>query len=78
MVVTSVGLVLSEEPGGYCAPYNGRICKKYLTGIGKVWFNDSRDNPGGELNENTTANLWEELIKKLVDPCRSAAEVRIF
>lgn len=63
------------ESQGYCAPYNGKICKKYLTGIGKVWFNDSNDNPGGWLNERITTNLWEELIQRLVEPCRSAAEV---
>ncbi|XP_006618521.1 tyrosine-protein kinase transmembrane receptor Ror2 isoform X1 [Apis dorsata] len=62
------------ESQGYCAPYNGKICKKYLTGIGKVWFNDSNDNPGGWLNERITTNLWEELIQRLVEPCRSAAE----
>ncbi|KAM0728242.1 Tyrosine-protein kinase transmembrane receptor Ror2 [Formica fusca] len=62
------------ESQGYCAPYSGKICKKYLTGIGKVWFNDSNDNPGGWLNEKITTNLWEELIETLLEPCRSAAE----
>ncbi|KAK0161569.1 hypothetical protein PV327_010028 [Microctonus hyperodae] len=59
---------------GYCAIYNGQICKKYLTGIGNVWFNDSHDNPGGLLNEQITTDLWEELISTLKEPCRSAAE----
>uniref|UniRef100_A0A6V7MC42 receptor protein-tyrosine kinase n=1 Tax=Bracon brevicornis TaxID=1563983 RepID=A0A6V7MC42_9HYME len=59
---------------GYCAPYNGKICRKYLTGIGKVWFNDTSDNPGGLLNEQITTDLWEELIGTLKEPCRSAAE----
>ena len=40
-----------------------------------MWFNDSNDNPGGWLNERITTNLWEELIQRLVEPCRSAAEV---
>ncbi|XP_051175096.1 tyrosine-protein kinase transmembrane receptor Ror2 [Leptopilina boulardi] len=62
------------ESQGYCAPYSGKVCKKYLTGIGKVWFNDTRDNPGGLLNEQTAMNLWEELIVNLNEPCRSAAE----
>ncbi|XP_011299094.1 tyrosine-protein kinase transmembrane receptor Ror2 [Fopius arisanus] len=62
------------ESQGYCAPYNGKICRKYLTGIGKVWFNDTADNPGGFLNEEITTDLWEELISKLKEPCRSAAE----
>ena len=67
--------VIAPEQHGYCAPYNGKICKKYLTGIGKVWFNDTHDNPGGWLNEQITTDLWEELIGNLKEPCRSAAEV---
>ncbi|XP_011503745.1 PREDICTED: tyrosine-protein kinase transmembrane receptor Ror2 [Ceratosolen solmsi marchali] len=63
-----------NHPDGYCAPYNGKICKKYLTGIGTVWFNDSIDNPSGWLNEKITTDLWDELIQKLTEPCRSAAE----
>lgn len=43
-----------------------------------MWFNDTRDNPGGLLNEQTAMNLWEELIVNLNEPCRSAAEVNIF
>ncbi|XP_001601716.1 tyrosine-protein kinase transmembrane receptor Ror2 [Nasonia vitripennis] len=62
------------QAGGYCAPYNGKICKKYLTGAGTVWFNDSVDNPSGWLNEKITTDLWDELIQKLTEPCRSAAE----
>ncbi len=27
---------------GYCAPYNGQICKKFLQGRGLVWFNISQ------------------------------------
>ncbi|XP_015599014.1 tyrosine-protein kinase transmembrane receptor Ror2 isoform X2 [Cephus cinctus] len=65
---------VKSESHGYCAPYNGKICKKYLTGIGEVWFNDSNDNPGGWQNERITTDLWEELIQRLVEPCRSAAE----
>lgn len=64
-----------SESHGYCAPYSGEICKKYLAGIGKVWFNDSKDNPGGLLNEQITTDLWDELILRLGEPCRSAAEV---
>ncbi|XP_029035404.1 neurospecific receptor kinase isoform X2 [Osmia lignaria lignaria] len=80
-IVSLVAIILhfssaqtKPESQGYCAQYNGQICKKYLTGIGKVWFNDSNDNPGGWLNERITTNLWEELIQRLVEPCRSAAE----
>ncbi|XP_076167661.1 neurospecific receptor kinase [Ptiloglossa arizonensis] len=80
-IVTLVAIILhfssvhtKPESQGYCAPYSGKICKKYLAGIGKVWFNDSNSNPGGLLNEQITTNLWEELIQKLFEPCRSAAE----
>ena len=60
---------------GYCAPYNGQVCKKYLQGRGLVWFNISKDNSGGWVNEQITQSLWNELIVKLHEPCRSAAEV---
>ena len=59
---------------GYCAPYNGQVCRKYLQGRGLVWFNISQDNSGGWLNEQITQNLWDEVVKKLKEPCRSAAE----
>ncbi|XP_012278846.1 tyrosine-protein kinase transmembrane receptor Ror2 [Orussus abietinus] len=62
------------ESTGYCSIYTGKICKKYLSGSGQVWFNDTKDNPGGSLNERITTDLWEELIQKLEEPCRSAAE----
>lgn len=68
-------LFAEPELQGYCAPYSGKICNKYLAGVGNVWFNDSNTNPGGLLNEQITTNLWEELIERLVEPCRSAAEV---
>ena len=60
---------------GYCAPYNGQVCKKYLQGRGLVWFNISKDDSGGWVNEQITQSLWNELITKLHEPCRSAAEV---
>ena len=60
---------------GYCAPYNGQVCRQYLVGRGLVWFNVSQDNSGGWLNEQITQNLWEEVIVKLKEPCRSSAEV---
>lgn len=68
--------VIVDQAGGFCAPYHGKICKKYLNGIGTVWFNDSADNPSGWLNEKITTDLWDELIQKLAEPCRSAAEVK--
>uniref|UniRef100_A0A0K2T6A4 receptor protein-tyrosine kinase n=1 Tax=Lepeophtheirus salmonis TaxID=72036 RepID=A0A0K2T6A4_LEPSM len=59
---------------GYCAPYNGRVCRRYLPGRGLVWFNISQDSSGGWLNEQITESLWKELISNLIEPCRSAAE----
>lgn len=59
---------------GYCAPYNGQVCRKYLQGRGLVWFNISQDNSGGWLNEEITQNLKDELISKLKPPCQDAAE----
>ena len=60
---------------GYCAPYNGPVCRGYLQGRGLVWFNVSQDSSGGWLNEQITRNLWDEVIANLAEPCRSAAEV---
>jgi len=62
-------------PPGYCAPYNGKICKHYLNGTGQVWFNVSDDNTGGWQNEQITTRLWTEMVVGLREPCRSAAEV---
>ncbi|XP_043284143.1 tyrosine-protein kinase transmembrane receptor Ror2 isoform X2 [Venturia canescens] len=71
-------MLTSVETGsvseGYCDVYNGQICKKYLTGIGKVWYHNTTDNLNGWLNERITTDLWEDLIQKLKEPCRSAAE----
>ena len=65
----------SDYSKGYCAPYNGQVCRNYLKGRGLVWFNVSQDNSGGWLNEQITQKLWSEIIEKLEEPCRSAAEV---
>ena len=71
-----VGISSQQAPSkGYCAPYNGQVCKKYLQGRGLVWFNISKDNSGGWVNEQITQSLWNELIVNLHEPCRSAAEV---
>lgn len=61
-------------PQGKCAPYSGKICKHYLAGAGQVWFNTSKGSDNGGLNEQITSGLWEEMIKTLNEPCRSAAE----
>lgn len=61
-----------HEEKGYCAPYNGKICKNYISG--QVWY--SREDPnGGWKNEQITTALWEELIADLTGQCRYAAEV---
>nr|CAD7258420.1 unnamed protein product [Timema shepardi] len=62
-------------PVGYCAPYNGKVCKHFLNGTGSVWFNISHEYAGGWLNEQITAGLWDEMITSLKEPCRSAAEL---
>ena len=61
---------------GYCALYNGQVCRKYLNGRGLVFYNVSQDNSGGWLNEKITSDIWHEHIEKLDEPCKSAAEVR--
>lgn len=59
---------------GYCAPYNGKICKNFIRG--QVWY--SREDPtGGWKNEQIATALWEELITELTGLCRQAAEVLI-
>lgn len=61
-----------REENGYCAPYNGKVCKQYITG--QVWY--SLDDPtGGWKNEQVTTALWDELISDLSGLCREAAEV---
>ena len=64
----------SDYSKGYCAPYNGQICKQFLQGRGLVWFNISQDSSGGWLNEQVTQNIYDDLVQKLEEPCKSAAE----
>jgi len=59
---------------GYCAPYNGHVCRNYIHGRGLVWFNISQDNAGGWRNEEITMAIKEELIDNLEEPCKAAAE----
>nr|CAD7448763.1 unnamed protein product [Timema bartmani]CAD7453780.1 unnamed protein product [Timema tahoe] len=61
-------------PVGYCAPYNGKVCKHFLNGTGSVWFNISHEYAGGWLNEQITAGLWDEMITSLKEPCRKVKE----
>ncbi|CAG0892811.1 unnamed protein product [Cyprideis torosa] len=62
---------------GYCAPYNGDICRRILNSTGLVWYNASVESGEGLLNEQVATNVWVELISALQEPCRSAAEVML-
>lgn len=65
---------VGNEEKGYCAPYNGKICKNFISH--QVWY--SREDPtGGWKNEQITTALWEELIGDLTGLCRTAAEVSV-
>jgi len=61
-----------REEKGYCAPYNGKICKQFISG--PVWYS-LEDPSGGWRNEQVTTALWDELIVDLTGLCREAAEV---
>lgn len=61
-----------REEKGYCAPYNGKICKQFISG--PVWYS-LEDPTGGWRNEQVTTALWDELIVDLTGLCREAAEV---
>ena len=80
MVYVARGEKAGEESRamkGYCAPYNGAVCRNYIVGRGLVWFNISQDNAGGWRNEEITAAIKDELIDSLAEPCRSAAEAML-
>lgn len=65
-----------QTPSGYCAPYSGVICRRYLPFNVLVFYNFTTDDDGTpiHLNEQITQGLWNELISSLQDPCRNAAE----
>ncbi|KFM69805.1 Tyrosine-protein kinase transmembrane receptor Ror2, partial [Stegodyphus mimosarum] len=65
----------SEEILGYCAPYTGHVCRRYLNDSSLVYYNFTSENHPIPLNEQITEELWSELISSLLEPCRSAAEV---
>ncbi|XP_022901245.2 tyrosine-protein kinase transmembrane receptor Ror2 [Onthophagus taurus] len=52
----------------FCVVYGGKICKNYMRDT-MVYKNGTND-----INENITAGLWEEMVVKLKEPCKSAAE----
>lgn len=62
-----------EEEEGYCAPYNGKVCKSFINSR-QVWYS-REDGTGGWENEKITAALFRDLINDLPDYCRPAAEV---
>ena len=79
-MINRIVSILADAPpvAGYCAPYNGNVCRNYINGRGQVWFNISQDNAGGWRNEEITMGIKEELINTLEQPCRSAAEVNTY
>ncbi|XP_067137089.1 tyrosine-protein kinase transmembrane receptor Ror2-like [Centruroides vittatus] len=62
------------EPEGYCAPYSGTVCRKYLSGNRMVYYNFTGDASVTPMNEEITAALSAELISSLLEPCRTPAE----
>lgn len=59
-----------EETLGYCAPYTGHVCRKYLNGSSLVYYNFTSESPPVPINEQITMELWSELISSLLEPCR--------
>lgn len=76
LVAALVREILTEKDDtkGYCSTYTGRICKAHIRSR-QVWFSSS-DVSGGWTNEQTTIQLFDEMILGLPEICRSAAEVR--
>ncbi|ETN59607.1 tyrosine-protein kinase transmembrane receptor Ror2 [Anopheles darlingi] len=61
-----------DEEEGYCAPYNGKVCKRFINSR-QVWYS-REDGTGGWENEKITTALFEDLINDLPPYCRPAAE----
>ena len=64
-----------DEEEGYCAPYNGKVCKRFINSR-QVWYS-REDGTGGWENEKITTALFEDLINDLPPSCRPAAEVSV-
>lgn len=73
IAVADLSSTLAESEEGFCAPYNGKVCRSFMRS-GQVWFSRVDPNYGWE-NEKITAGLWEEMIGGLSGNCRTAAEV---
>ncbi|KFB52887.1 AGAP006988-PA-like protein [Anopheles sinensis] len=61
-----------DEEEGYCAPYNGKVCKRFINSR-QVWYS-REDGTGGWENEKITTALFDDLINDLPQYCRPAAE----
>lgn len=59
--------VLAHEEG-YCAPYNGKICKSFIKST-QVFYSGS----GGWENEKIATGLFNELIEDLDELCQKPA-----
>lgn len=73
MFFTSVWCLINSsksEELGYCAPYNGKICKSYISG-GQVWYPSTRS--GGWENEEIATGLFAELVAELDPLCELPA-----
>lgn len=68
--VCLINLARFEELG-YCAPYNGKICKSHISGM-QVWYSASRS--GGWENEEITTGLFAELVAELDPLCELPAQ----
>lgn len=72
LLLSGISHLNGHVESGYCSTYNGKICKAHISSL--VWFS-SGDGSGGWVNEQITANLFEEMIAELPTICRIAAEV---
>lgn len=71
-VNNSANTQVGDYDDGYCAPYNGKVCKQFISSS-QVWYSKFLDS--GWENEKITRKLWKELVAQLSGLCRIAAEV---
>lgn len=67
LIIILINGIFGHEDG-YCAPYNGKICKSYIKST-QVFYSGS----GGWENEKVTTGLFAELIEDLDDLCQKPA-----
>jgi muscle, skeletal, receptor tyrosine kinase len=70
LLVVWKSVEVKSNESGYCAPYNGKICKSHITG--QVWYPSTRS--GGWENEEITTGLFSELITELEGMCEIPAQ----